>query len=647
MVRSFQKGIVIDNLPSYITQEMLFHEFKNQKIDGALTFKVTKVNNQSKKNFFKTVDPKLAKKQSEDEQTFVKAFVGFSDLGAAIKARNQLTHTKVISKLSDVPSRVALIISKDKESAYSKSNFVLMNLPENINIREFDEKIQQYGSLVSTNIERGKGFVQFLDDKEAKEFQKACLNKQVQFDGKPVEVHILKKQEPKKTKTTLYFKEYPQTFPESEQEEAKKTIEAHLKEVLKEFQEEISSIVVSFSVDFKKPYSFVNFKTEEATAKAEKVYKESEVKDKFNFVSLPNPNYKYNDNKHFVYIKPLKLDVTDKSLTEVLQKILGSDGVESVRVKRPTHPRYQDSQFATILTKEANKQDYIKEALNEKSPHFEKEFLALFTQDNKTKNTVCSCYPYSRHQAYLARRQQKMFQNNNYNQQFQQQQLMGRNMPQMMFGMFPMQNQFMPQQFMMPPQPFQQPYFQNMQQGQQRRHFSQKPQYQNNQGHFQNRHQSQGNQNLRQGPPQGRPNYQQNRQQQQNQFQKHRQPQQKFQPGRGGHQQPQQQQKPQQQQPVQPKKILQPKKIDPVQQLRNNLATFKKQEKRNQIQVLGQLIYPKVAELAKNKVLVNKIIQMLVDLETFEVEEVLELLEDRQSLVERVQESEELLQQQQ
>jgi hypothetical protein len=43
MPKAIPKGIVISNLPSCITKEILFSEFKKKKIDGALNFKVTRV----------------------------------------------------------------------------------------------------------------------------------------------------------------------------------------------------------------------------------------------------------------------------------------------------------------------------------------------------------------------------------------------------------------------------------------------------------------------------------------------------------------------------------------------------------------------------------------------------------------------------
>jgi len=59
--------------------------------------------------------------------------------------------------------------------------------------------------------------------------------------------------------------------------------------------------------------------------------------------------------------------------------------------------------------------------------------------------------------------------------------------------------------------------------------------------------------------------------------------------------------------------------------------------------MLGELLYPMVKELAKDKNLAPKITGMLIDFEVFEVTDIIELLESKEHLVERVEEAEDLI----
>jgi len=63
-------------------------------------------------------------------------------------------------------------------------------------------------------------------------------------------------------------------------------------------------------------------------------------------------------------------------------------------------------------------------------------------------------------------------------------------------------------------------------------------------------------------------------------------------------------------------------------------------EKRN---ILGQLIYPKVLELTQNKSNAPKITGMLIDFSVFEESDILEFLENKEELTERVKEAEVLI----
>jgi hypothetical protein len=68
-------------------------------------------------------------------------------------------------------------------------------------------------------------------------------------------------------------------------------------------------------------------------------------------------------------------------------------------------------------------------------------------------------------------------------------------------------------------------------------------------------------------------------------------------------------------------------------------------DKEKQSSILGELLYPMVKELSKDKALAPKITGMLIDFEVFEVSDILEFLESQDDLKERVEEAEELISQ--
>lgn len=61
--------------------------------------------------------------------------------------------------------------------------------------------------------------------------------------------------------------------------------------------------------------------------------------------------------------------------------------------------------------------------------------------------------------------------------------------------------------------------------------------------------------------------------------------------------------------------------------MKDNLGEFTKMDKEKQSSVLGELLYPMVKELSKDKALAPKITGMLIDFEVFEVSDILEFLE--------------------
>lgn len=73
--------------------------------------------------------------------------------------------------------------------------------------------------------------------------------------------------------------------------------------------------------------------------------------------------------------------------------------------------------------------------------------------------------------------------------------------------------------------------------------------------------------------------------------------------------------------------------------LKNNVSQFNSMSPSEQKMILGNLMYQKVAEHTKNQNLIPKITGMLIDLEVLTIQEIIEILEKRDILVERIDEA--------
>lgn len=73
--------------------------------------------------------------------------------------------------------------------------------------------------------------------------------------------------------------------------------------------------------------------------------------------------------------------------------------------------------------------------------------------------------------------------------------------------------------------------------------------------------------------------------------------------------------------------------------LKGNVREFNSKPMTEQKMILGNLMYNKVAEHTKNRSLIPKITGMLIDLEVLSIEEIIEILENRNILAERIEEA--------
>jgi len=86
------------------------------------------------------------------------------------------------------------------------------------------------------------------------------------------------------------------------------------------------------------------------------------------------------------------------------------------------------------------------------------------------------------------------------------------------------------------------------------------------------------------------------------------------------------------------------KQFSTVTHIKENLSDFTKLDQEKQRSYLGEILFPMVQEIIKEKEDVPRVTGMLVDFEVFELTDILEILESKPLLKERVEEAESLIQ---
>lgn len=76
--------------------------------------------------------------------------------------------------------------------------------------------------------------------------------------------------------------------------------------------------------------------------------------------------------------------------------------------------------------------------------------------------------------------------------------------------------------------------------------------------------------------------------------------------------------------------------------IRDNMAEFLKLERNKQRDTLGNMLFPKIKKYADD-VLAPKITGMLIDFSVFEVQDIVEFLENEETLKEKIEEAKELI----
>ena len=521
-------------------------------------------------------------------------FVSFFSAQDAERARVAANHEVIIRK----PIRVCL--KKSMKEIEKEANVFLKEVDPAITIKEIDEVFSAYGKIFSSKISTddegnscGYGYVQFQSKAEAEECLSHAVENKIVVAGKDVTVERFvpySSRDTESLKRNLYFKNFPTDLSEAE-------LNQSIMEKLKPYGE-ITSAMVKTSPELNRVFAFVCFESHEAAKKVledfnsmtenpfggeEKLYvgwAQSSESRKKALSRNSTPSFSISETN--LFLKNLKSSVTEDSIREAFAQF---GELDSIRVKSPEKREVPEGAKKFADTKFAfvsfKSKEEAKNALynGPKTP----EIQSLFETVYGGQPSVYISFHMNASSFKQVKENKKR--TINYSMIMRGMKFME---PYMM-GM-PPQN-FNGQQMMGHPQQYRQGGY-NRPRGNHQPGGPRRPQYNNN-----NR----------------RPQY-----------------------ANGPHQRPPQKSTQQPAAPIVPEKMT-------IQKLNEDLQGFLQQEPDKQRVILGELLFPLVSNLVDSTELAPKVTGMLIDLDVFEVKEIVEFIESQEVLKERVDEAIELL----
>ena len=212
------------------------------------------------------------------------------------------------------------------------TNVVVKNLAKTINSKTLQEHCGQFGDIiycyVKTQGERGRivslgyGFVQFANAESAQRCIESLNDKELNGQKVSAELYLPKGMRNGPPATNLYIKQFPDDW-------NKEKIENFLKEEFGKFGQ-IESLAAYEDHNLKKLYAFVSFATAEESSKASEEMNGKEIDGSILYVNVAQPKsvrHKQNikermnfTNQTNIYIRSLKLDVTEADIKNAFEK---------------------------------------------------------------------------------------------------------------------------------------------------------------------------------------------------------------------------------------------------------------------------------------------------------------------------------------
>ncbi|CAD8082937.1 unnamed protein product [Paramecium primaurelia] len=242
-----QKNIIyIENLDKVITEDFLFHQFKQFGDISIIKLKRDKYNNISSGQ----------------------ALITFSDAESAEKARQTLDNQKLINNIIKVKPYVNL------NEAEKNANIYMKNLPKNVKVEELEQEFQKYGNILSIDVRKDSkgnclnyGYIQFQKKDDAQLFLEQMQKNSFNYQGNEIHFELFKSsQERIKELNELFLRGFSHPLPDNAIQDDKiiTAIEFGWQMVIKDYfikqqDHQIQDCFVKIDKNTRQPWTIIKF----------------------------------------------------------------------------------------------------------------------------------------------------------------------------------------------------------------------------------------------------------------------------------------------------------------------------------------------------------------------------------------------------
>ncbi|CAD8194657.1 unnamed protein product [Paramecium octaurelia] len=242
-----QKNIIfIENLDNAITEDFLFHQFKQ----------------------FGDISIIKLKKDKHKNIPCGQALITFSDAASAEKARQTLNNQKLINNIIKVKPYFNL---NDNEK---EANIYMRNLPKQVNVQELEQELSKYGNILSIEVRKDAqgnqlnyGYVQFQKKDDAQLFLEQINQNSFIYQGNEIHFELFKSQSERAQESNeLFLRGFSNPLPQNiiQQDKTIAAIEYGWQMVIKDYflkqqNIQIQSCFVKIDKNTRQPWAMIKF----------------------------------------------------------------------------------------------------------------------------------------------------------------------------------------------------------------------------------------------------------------------------------------------------------------------------------------------------------------------------------------------------
>lgn len=257
-------------------------------------------------------------------------FVTFFNKEDALKAQKEMNNTIQFGR------ELRVYVKKNLKSLPKDANVVLRNLNKRISSRELTDHCSSFGEIISCYVKTqmvdnvsescGYGYVQYNDSAAAKKCIEEMNGKEINGQTVVAEIFVPSSQREKPGLSNLYIKDFPEDWDQTR-------IEQWLDQEFSAFGK-IQSKAVFIDKNHKKFYAFVALDSPEAASKAQQTIHGKQVEEGGTgsaiYVNIAIPKNRRlrqiqsqrakKKNETNIYLRSIKMEVSEEQLKTVFQK---------------------------------------------------------------------------------------------------------------------------------------------------------------------------------------------------------------------------------------------------------------------------------------------------------------------------------------